>query len=363
MPMKARAMSTATPPPLSRAPVLAIVVIALAALPYAMMMAGIGGLHDGDGMSRGLAGIYALIAIAILWILLAVLLVNAAVAGEMPLWAGIAALLLHPASLVATVLAVDLLGTDRDHGWAIIVPIAVPPLIAGYAFWARLPRLHAVLAPHPTSGVVWGAVLVLSLATVPGMIEREKTTKAHRKAIPFISDEERREQQRQERLTRFEQLTPTSPLDEYLQFLGQGDALRDRAVDSVRRVENRQAEAEAMLRSTYGLDIVRNLSVLELRATPEFCMAANDYLRKRAEGARPKGTGPTFWIVEDELEILMPAFDWLVAQHCEVSEALAEMEATVRAYPEASYAANPILVAGRETYLAALARLRRAGSR
>ncbi len=59
----------------------------------------------------------------------------------------------------------------------------------------------------------------------------------------------------------------------------------------------------------------------------------------------------------------MLAFDWLVAQHCEVSEALTEMEATVRTYPETSYAANPILVAGRETYLAALARLRRAGSR
>ncbi len=295
MHMKARAMSDATPPPLPRAPVLTIVVIALAALPYAMMMAGIAGLHDVDGMTRGLAGLYALVAIVILWILLAVLLVNAAVAGEMPPWAGIAALLLHPASLVAIVLAIDLLGSDRDHGWAIIVPLAEPPLIAGYAFWARLPRLHAVLAPHPTSGVVWGAVLVLSLATVPGMIEREKTVEAHRKAIPFISDEERREQRRQERLTRFEQLTPTSPLDEYLQFLGHGDELRDRAVNSVRLVENRQAEAEAMLRSNYGLDIVRNLSVLDLRATPEFCMAANGYLRKRAEDARPKGTGPTFW--------------------------------------------------------------------
>jgi hypothetical protein len=363
MDMKARAMWTATPPPLPRAPVLAIVVVALSALPYAMMLAGIGGLHDVDGMSRGLAGLYTLVAAAILWILLAVLLVNAAVAGEMPLWAGIAALVLHPASLVATVLAIDLLGSDRDHRWAIIVPISVPPLLAGYAFWARLPRLHAVLAPHPTGGVVWGAVLMLSLATVPGMIEREKTVEENRKAIPFISDEEQREQRRQERLARFEQLTPTSPLDEYLQFLGQGDELRDRAVNSVRLVENRQAQAEAMLRDKYGLDIVRNLSVLELRATPEFCMAANDYLRKRAEDARPKGTGPTFWVVEDELEILMPAFDWLVAQHCEVSEALAEMEETVRAYPEPSYSANPILVGGRETYLAALARLRRAGSR
>ena len=55
----------------------------------------------------------------------------------------------------------------------------------------------------------------------------------------------------------------------------------------------------------------------------------------------------------------MHGVDWLVVQHRDVNEALAETEATAWAYPEASYPSNRHLAARRAAYLEALARTRR----
>ena len=130
--------------PAQTVPVGSIVLIGLGVVPYAMVMAGMSDLHDVDGISRGLAGVYAVIGIAILWIMLAILLGLGAAKGRMPSWAGIAALVLHPVSLVAVGATVDLLSSP-GFDWALIVPGVLPPLIAAYALWARLPGLHGVL--------------------------------------------------------------------------------------------------------------------------------------------------------------------------------------------------------------------------
>ena len=49
-------------------------------------------------------------------------------------------------------------------------------------------------------------------------------------------------------------------------------------VAAVHLAENRQAEAEAMLREDFGLDIIRNIADLDLQTTPSLCEAANDYI-------------------------------------------------------------------------------------
>jgi len=101
--------------PAQTVPVGSIVLIVLGVVPYAMVMAGMSDLHDVDGISRGLAGVYAVIGIAILWIMLAILLGLGAAKGRMPSWAGIAAPVLHPVSLVAVGATVDLLSSTSKR--------------------------------------------------------------------------------------------------------------------------------------------------------------------------------------------------------------------------------------------------------
>jgi hypothetical protein len=97
-----------------------------------------------------------------LWIALAVLLLVGGMRGEMPRWAAIAGIFLHPLSGVATFIALDM--CSRSIGWAITFPVLLPALMALYAMWARLPQLHGVLPANTTSATIWCATLILSIA-------------------------------------------------------------------------------------------------------------------------------------------------------------------------------------------------------
>lgn len=95
-----------------------------------------------------------------LWIVLALMLIVGAVMGRMPLWAGIAALLLHPLSGIAAVAALD--AVSRRINGEIVVLFLLPLLIAFYAFWARMTQWHDRYPPGPVSGFVWAAVALIS---------------------------------------------------------------------------------------------------------------------------------------------------------------------------------------------------------
>jgi hypothetical protein len=82
--------------------------------------------------------------------------------GEMPLWVAIVAIVLQPLSGVATIVAIDM--CSREVEWGIIFPVLLPPLIAFYATWARLPRLRRLMTAPAISAAVWGAILILSVA-------------------------------------------------------------------------------------------------------------------------------------------------------------------------------------------------------
>ncbi len=100
----------------------------------------------------------------LLWITLALLLVVGGVRGRMPVWAALAAVILHPAAGFAEFVAVD----AASQGLIAAAPIVVllPLLIAAYALWARLPQFHAMYPPRPVSLAVWGLVAFLSLASI-----------------------------------------------------------------------------------------------------------------------------------------------------------------------------------------------------
>ena len=78
----------------------------------------------------------------------------------MPLAAGFAALPPHPISGVAAFVAID--AASRHIEGALGVVALLPPLIAFYALWARLPSLRASAPAGNRRRRVWGAVALLS---------------------------------------------------------------------------------------------------------------------------------------------------------------------------------------------------------
>ena len=155
------------------APIGAILVLMLAAILYAGMMANIEEIQNAnsDAMGRGLASAFALFFGIAEWIMLGILLLIAGVKGDMPNWSAIAAAILAPLSCIAAVLAMNLLDAGATPRWQ-LVPALLPPLIAAYALWARLPALHRTLRPLPISLAAWGAIALLSLAPLPQYLAR-----------------------------------------------------------------------------------------------------------------------------------------------------------------------------------------------
>jgi hypothetical protein len=99
-----------------------------------------------------------------LWIVLAIMLLVGGLMGSMPRWAGWTAVPLVPFSGVAAFAAIDM--CSRHMRGAIVFPAALALIIAFYAYWARSTHLHEKMPAQKVSGLVWGAVFVLSVITL-----------------------------------------------------------------------------------------------------------------------------------------------------------------------------------------------------
>ena len=147
--------------PLQSRPIGSLLLLLLASGFYAVMLINASSTA-GSGEAAIGAAIGEMFVIAGLWIVLAILLLVGGLMGRMPGWAAIVAIFLHPLSGVAAVVAFDM--WSRKIGWAIVFPVLLPPLLALYAMWARLPKLHTMFPAAPTSAGVLGMILVLSIA-------------------------------------------------------------------------------------------------------------------------------------------------------------------------------------------------------
>jgi hypothetical protein len=152
-------LATVTLARLRAAPLGMMALLALAATLYVALLAvSAAPLEGGEaGYSQAWG---ALLLTLWLWVVLALALAVGAVNGRMPRAAGIAALLLHPISGVAAFVAID--ATSRHIEGALGVVALLPPLIAFYALWARLPSLRASAPAGIVGAAVWGAVALLS---------------------------------------------------------------------------------------------------------------------------------------------------------------------------------------------------------
>jgi hypothetical protein len=119
-------------------------------------------LHSSDPAGNALARSVEELAVGALWVLLALLLAIAGWFGEMPLWCGIAALVLVPASGVSVQVAVQVMGRDRTLKWPAILPAAVPALMLAYSICCFASKLNSMLTATAVGPFVWGAVAVLT---------------------------------------------------------------------------------------------------------------------------------------------------------------------------------------------------------
>jgi hypothetical protein len=270
----------------------------------------------GNAMAAGFAGL----GIILLWILLSILALVAAIKGTMPSWAR-PALLLVPASGAAALGALELLprpGNPPGH-WPLIIPLLAPPLIVTYCVWAlRWPMNGRVAAP------LLGALAVLTAAIVPfymirstTIAQQESTAASQRAALAALPAD--------------------APLWAFTPFLTARDltivaATRER----IRALPRRQADAETMLaRGDFPLS---HLGSFGLDLTPAVCENARALLRKRAAElvlATP-GSKP-FSDIREDVAGALNALYWLIGYGCDAGAEALAWETMTKGYREPNY--------------------------
>jgi hypothetical protein len=314
--------------------------------------------------------------ILLLWIVLAILLFLGGKGQKMPPQARVAAAILLPLSGVAAIYATDLYASYA--GWAIVVPALLPPLIALYAMWARLPVVHAALPARAINVAIGGAILILTIAPVPlsaidasayaaGEPERQRQREAYLAANEQQAqrNEQNREREKAEArepaIARFQALTSDTPLSDYLDALDSytyyapDEAGHEEALAKGRRIKSRQADAVALLKEG-RIRRMEELWNLDIEATPAVCAAYRDALRHEAAELNPMR------IDFSRVNVIggqLPNLKWLVKEHCDLVDLLAFTETRIR---EVCDKPNDCLASDRDPTLAVadtLAALRR----
>ena len=315
-----------------------ILLLILAAFLYALMMANLVDASGTDAAGRGLNLAFAALVGAVLWIVLAILLVVAAVKGSMPDAAKIAAGFLLPLSAVAAFKSIEL---DNGHGGVpILVPVLLPPLIALYALWARLPAAQAKLPSGPTSTVLGGAILLVALVPlVVAVVDAlpNPARDARRAALENARQEKERakeEAQRRREAARFARLNPDSSLRDYLEYLPGGDSRSQQALQGARLVKSRQTDAVALLASG-EIGALTDLWRLDLDPAAPLCAAYRAALDREAAKINRTARADYLSIAMD-LERQLPNIKWLVGAHCDLGAPLSLLETNVRAVADSS---------------------------
>jgi hypothetical protein len=319
-----------------RTPVGTIVLLSLAAVLYAAMMSCLADAPGGDAFGRGLALAYAAFIGAVLWLVLAALLIVAAMKGRMPVWAAVGLVVLLPLSCVAVWMAGDAVG--RGDGSALLMPALLPPLYALYALWARLPALHTRLPAGVVSAVLGAAIVFLTAVPFVAMTRAALPDPARDARLAEAAKVQEEQQAREQQAARdrdeaeFARLGPDSPLESYLLYL-HTETYGARARAGIRQLTNRQADAIAMLGKGRLLDLW-DMRELDLQPTPDLCQAYGAALAGAA--GKVAKTQSNYLGVAIDLEGQLPNMRWLVDNRCDLGQPLVLLAGNVRAIADSS---------------------------
>jgi len=218
-------------------------------------------------------------------------------------------------------------------GWSIVVPVLLPPLVALYGIWVRVPSLaggsmHSgpmrLVPLIALSGVALVACAALPLAFIDPLGYPARLAQ-HSKLLD--SAFARRDAEAQDAALRWEagihKLGPGSSLASWLDYVnGSTDPgpLHQEALDGARRANNRQADAVELLDNGQ----IRKLAVLwqiNVVATPALCVAYDRALYRLATTDEPYEA-----VVGEQLEQQVPNIGFLLAAHCDLSAGLGAAE-------------------------------------
>jgi hypothetical protein len=298
----------------------------VALLLWAMQLALLHDLTGSDAAGNALTQAYGAIAVILLWVLLAVLALIAFFKGAMPTPAAIAALILIPVSGDAALSALELLRAPElaPYRWPIIVPALAPPIMVAYYFWALLPGIHARVPAIYAGSAAWGSVLLLCIALVP--LQHMRGT---------VGDQ--MEAVRAKNAADFAKLSADSPLWEWVPFLAAPDqTLVSNALDRIRHLEHRQADAELMLER--GDFPVGRLGAFDLTPTPALCEKARKLLRQRVETLTPKEPNSRpFKDIAVAVDDAVSALTWLIDYDCPSAAEAQAWETMAKGYRDPGY--------------------------
>jgi hypothetical protein len=295
------------------------VLAVLSGLIWIAIVPSLTGLGGSDPAGNAMAQGFTALAFILLWGLLSILALIAAIAGAMPAWAR-AALIVVPASGVAAMAALDLLGrpwSPPGH-WPILIPALVPPLAIGLCLFAMARPLGSRVA-----AALLGTIVLVSAAVVPmqamrsAQLAQERQTSADLRAA-------------------LARLPADPPLWELTPFL----AARDQTIvsDALTRIPslaNRQRDAEAMLaRGDFPLGY---LSRFNLDPTPALCDNARAQLSARAAKHVPSSPDTPYAVVAQDVADAVAAMSWLVGYGCACDAAALAWEATANAHVGTDY--------------------------
>jgi hypothetical protein len=313
-------------------PVGSFVLLAIAVLLYmpwlAALMATPSWVEPGTGggetrMAAAWATLYVLVLGTPLWLVLGGLLLLAWRRGSAPPALAAASGILYVLAAIATFGAAQTYFTFPG-GWSILVPALLPPLLALYSVWVRIPVLAAGALRRVPTAALGGVALVASAAIPFAMIDPigyPARLAQHQERMNAVFA--RRDAEMQQKAQQWEEgihkLGPDSPLAAWLEYVNgsvEGEPLHLDAVDGARKANSRQADALALLDSAPISRLV-DLWQLDLSATPALCAAYNQALARLAATDEPIESE-----VGKQIEWQLPNIKFFLGGGCDLASGL-----------------------------------------
>ena len=294
-------------------------------------------MNESDAAGRGMANGFAVVTAIGLWIVLAILVLIAMTRAETPGLTRVAGLILVPLSFAAALATISLLAGVRGQatGWPIVILAALPFLILAYVLWMISPSVHGAVSPAIMQRGLWGLILILSLVPWP-LLRAKNQRDAEMRATYEAAAEAEEDSVAQALDSQFNSLTSGTPLRDWLAFATAGNDMRERTLEGIRALPNRQVEAEALRGDDLAM-LMYELRNLGLEATPALCRSANEFLMEHAESFRGKAATTARYEIEGSaIEKYLFAMQWLSANRCDIGPALDRYDGIVRLFPAGS---------------------------
>ena len=210
-------------------------------------------------------------------------------------------------------------------GWSILVPMLLPPLLALYGLWVRIPALGAGVLRRVPAAVLAGVALVAGAAIPFAMIDPAgypARLAQHQQSMD--AQFARHDAELQEKARQWEdgihQLGPDSPLAAWLEYVNgsvEGEPLHLEAIDGARKSNSRQADAVTLLDDGRILKLA-DLWQFDLAATPALCVAYDRALTRLAATDEPIESE-----VGKQIERQLPNIKFLLGAGCDLASGLA----------------------------------------